>query len=169
MKLYEINNEMLSIFENYVDHDTGELNEQAIPLIEQLQIEESEKIESLALFIQQLQADASVIKEKTKAMLERAKEKENRAERLKAFLSNYLLSNGKSKFETPYVAISFRESKRCDVFDEDEVIKFAQAHIDMGLVKTTTEPVKSAIKKVIDSGIEVPGARNVIAKNIQMR
>jgi len=90
-------------------------------------------------------------------------------ERLEEYLAGYLQSTGKSKFETSRVVLSFRKSEAVDVLDEEAVIKFADQHIDMGLVKTKTEVVKTAIKAAIRSGIDVPGAAVIERQSLQVR
>ena len=75
MTLYEINEALMRALE--IDPETGELlNPDAV---EELSIARDEKIENIALWIKNLESDASEIKAEIKSLTDRAKAKENRA------------------------------------------------------------------------------------------
>ena len=167
MRLYDIN-ETIEQLLSQVDDD-GELPESVFEKIAELQIGETEKIESISCFIKDLRAESAEIAEEAKRLQARKKAKESKQERLEAYLSGYLQSTGKSKFETSRVVLSFRKSEAVDVLDEDAVIKFADQHIDMGLIKTKAEVVKTAIKAAIKSGIDVPGAAIIERQSLQVK
>ena len=167
MRLYDIN-ETIEQLLSQVDDD-GCLPESVFAQIAELQIAESEKLESLACYIKDLRAESAEIAAEIKRLQARKKAKESKQERLEEYLSGYLQSTGKSKFETSRVVLSFRKSEAVDVLDEDAVMKFADAHIDMGLVKTKAEVVKAAIKAAIKSGIDVPGASVIERQSLQVK
>lgn len=167
MRLYDINEQIEQLL-NQVDDD-GCLPESVFAEIADLQIAESEKIEAIACFIKDLRAESAEIAEEAKRLQARKKAKESKQERLEEYLAGYLQSTGKSKFETSRVVLSFRKSEAVDVLDEDAVIKFADQHIDMGLVKTKAEVVKTAIKAAIKSGTDVPGAAIVERQSLQVK
>ena len=167
MRLYDYNEQIEQLL-SLVD-ENGELPESVFEQIADLQIGETEKIESIACFIKDLRAEAAEISEEYKRLQARKKAKESKEERLEEYLSGYLQSTGKSKFETSRVVLSFRKSEAVDVLDEEAVIKFADQHIDMGLVKTKAEVVKTAIKAAIKSGIDVPGAAVIERQSLQVK
>lgn len=169
MKLSEISANIQYLFDEFVDKETGELSEQVFDQLEAMQIEESEKIESLALLSEQLKAESEIIKEKTKSMIERAKQKESKADRIKAYLSNYLLSQNRMKFETPYVLLSFRKSTKTEIVNEQSVYDFAKSHAILNLIKVKEEISKTAIANAIKSGVEIPGAILIESQNIQIK
>lgn len=167
MRLYDYNEQIEQLL-SQVDDD-GCLPESVFDQIADLQLGESEKLESIACFIKDLRAEAAEIAEETKRLQARKKAKESKQERLEEYLAGYLQSTGKSKFETSRVVLSFRKSEAVDVLDEEAIIQFADQHIDMGLVKTKAEVVKTAIKAAIKSGIDVPGAAVIERQSLQVK
>ena len=167
--LYEINQELLHFLECgfnmcCVDLETGEIDaEKANAYLEALQLERKEKVENIALFIKNLESDAASIKEEETALKARREAKERKAERLREYLKSSMIALDEAKFETSRVALSFRTSKAVVVDDMEKLDK-----------KYITEKVsytadKTAIKKAIESGEEVPGAKIVENKNLQLK
>ena len=75
--LYEINNAILEC----CDTETGEILD--VERLQQLQLEKGQKIEGVALYIKNLDAEAAALKTEEAALAERRKAKENKAKRLK--------------------------------------------------------------------------------------
>ena len=167
MRLYDYNEQIEQLL-SLVD-ENGELPESVFEQIADLQIGETEKIESIACFIKDLRAETAEIAEEAKRLQARKKAKESKQERLEEYLAGYLQSTGKSKFETARCALSFRRSDAVEIFNEEDIVDFAMNHIDMGIVKTKTEVVKTAIKAAIKSGIDVPGAAVIERQSLQVK
>lgn len=167
--LYELNNGIIELLENgfnlaCVDLETGEIDmEKAAAYLEQLQLERSEKVENIALFIKNLESDAAKIKEEEKSLKARREQKERKAERLREYLKTSMLALGDTKFETARVALSFRASKAV-VIDNMETLD--KAYITE---KITYQADKTAIKKAIESGATVAGARIEENQNLQIK
>ena len=89
MNLYEIDRQIQELIENSVDPETGELTLDPAAL-DALQMEREAKIENLACYVKNLTADAKAIKAEEQALSERRKAAENKAERLKRYLSDAL-------------------------------------------------------------------------------
>lgn len=161
MKLYEID----KAIEELVDLETGEiLNYEAF---EALQMERDQKIENMALWYKNLTAEAEAIREEEKNLAERRKEAEKTAERLKGYL--LIALNGK-KFSTARVACSFRKSTAVEFVNEAEFIQQMESTGHTEYLKYEKPTVsKSAIKKAITEGIEVPGAALVQRNNISIK
>ena len=71
---------------------------------------------------------------------------------------------------TQKVAISFRKSESVEIEDEERVITYAQKNGRDDLLSYKAPTVnKSAIKAVIKTGKEIPGAVLVEKQNIQIR
>jgi hypothetical protein len=94
-------------------------------------------------------------------MAEREKVRRNKAESLKGFLGRYL--DGK-KFETAKVAMSFRKSEAVE-FDASymadvpvEFLKLREPELD-----------KTAVKKAIKAGEEIPGCALVTRQNLTIK
>lgn len=141
--LYEINQSIL----NLVDEETGEITD--TDALELLQIERAEKLENIALFIKNLQADITAYKAEKAAF----EAKQKRAETTITALKALLLQNGE-KFKTPRVNCTFRSSESVNVLDlhriPAEYLRQAEPTAD-----------KIAIKAAIQSGKQVEGAEIV--------
>ena len=162
MKLYEINSEL----ENLIDTETGEIAD--VAFFEQLSMERTAKIEGIALFIKNLDSDATALKAEETALSERRKVAENTAARLKEFLTN-MLPDGE-KFETPRVKLSWRKSKSVRVLiPESDFIEWARA-VNPALLSFKEPTIsKSAIKEALESGADITAATIVESNNLQIK
>lgn len=153
-KLYEIDHAVLEVLDNgfSVDEETGEIlwdDENFDSLIK----DRNAKLEATGLYIKDCEAEASKIKAEEKALAERRKVHERKAERLKAYILSSMETMGDKKFETPRVAINLRKTTSVIVEDMGKLPE------DFIKIKTDLSPDKVAIKKAIKSGQEVIGAR----------
>lgn len=140
--LYEIDQAIMEC----IDLETGELIDPE--RLDLLQMERSQKIENVALWIKNLQSDALAFKAEKEAFAEREKAATKKAEQLKAWLATALNAE---KFSTTRCAVSFRWSEGVDITDESLVPKKYMS-------KTITyKPDKAAIKQAIVSGKSVKG------------
>ena len=114
MTIYEIDNRIAGL----VDPETGELLD--YEAFAELQMEREAKIENMALWYKDLTAEAKAIREEEKALAERRKSAENKAERLKAYLDEALAGES---YKTSRVAVSYRKSTAVEVSNEVEVVE----------------------------------------------
>lgn len=149
MKLYEIDNAIDELIRNSVDPETGEVMDITDEL-DALQMEREDKLESVALVIKNLTAEATAIRNEEKALADRRKTAENRVEWLKGYLMQSLAGQ---KFSTPKVSVSFRSTTA--VFIEDDA-EFLKEHPEYARIKTEID--KSALKDALKNGAEVSGA-----------
>lgn len=152
--LYEIQQGLLDC----VDGETGEVID--YEKLSSLTMEFNEKIESIALWIKNLEADAEAYKKEEEAFEERKKAAANKAESLRRYLDGAL--NGK-KFVTERVAVSFRSSKAVQIAENTE--------LPAEYIKTKVEktPDKKKIGDALKNGIVVPGCALVTNRNIQIK
>ena len=148
MTLYEINAQIQALYDNAVDPETGEINEDALKPLNDLNVSRDEKVEHTALYIKNLKSDAKQIREEIKALTERARVLENKAERIENYLKDELHG---SKFSSPRVVISYRTSDAV-VCDDISLLP------PQFLRKKDPEADKESIKKALKAGHEVPGA-----------
>lgn len=161
MTLYEINQAILDT----IDPETGEIID--VEKLSELQMEREQKLEGVALWVKNLNAEAEAYKAEKEAFAEREKAAKNKAESLKKWLAYAL--NGE-KMSTPKVAINFRKSESVEIEDEERVITFAQKNGRDDLLSYKAPTVnKSAIKAVIKTGKQIPGAVLVEKQNIQIK
>lgn len=163
MNLYEINAEINALIENGTDPDTGELMiDQAA--LEALQLERDVQIENIALYIKNLNAEASAIKEEETILAQRRTVALNKAERLSNFLSSVI--NGES-FSSPKVAISYRKSSAVDI--EDGFIEWAMNNAADLLRYKEPEADKKAIAQFFKDGGETPYAKIVYRSSMTIK
>lgn len=98
-----------------------------------------------------------------KRITEYAQFLERKEERLKRFLGDFLAKTGLEKVEGSLGKISLRKSKSVEVYD---AVKLPNECLN---VTHTYKPDKNKIKELINSGVEIPGARIVEKKNVQIK
>lgn len=141
-----------------VDEETGEVID--FEKLSALTMELSEKIENIALWIKNLEADAEAFKREEEAFEERKKAAVNKAESLRRYLDTAL--NGQ-KFATERVSVSFRSSKAVQIAENTE--------LPAEYIKTKVEkmPDKKKIGDALKNGIAVPGCALVTNRNMQIK
>lgn len=143
MNLYEISEEML----NCVDAETGEVDTDKL---DELAMLRDEKLESIALWIKDLKAEAEALKAEKLVFAARQSAAERRAESLKNYLTGFLHGE---KFKTTRCAISFRKTESVKITNELELPpEFTTVEIKAD---------KNAIKQAIKNGQTVQGAEIV--------
>ncbi len=162
MTLYEINDKIIDFMNNIeIDEETGEILTDMSQL-DQLQVAHDEKIENIACFIKNVEADCDAIKKEEVNLAKRRKTKENLCKRLKDMLSYDLQG---SKFETPRCKISFRKSTSTEV-NEDEFLKY---HKDLCTKVETYKYSKTDLKKMVQSGTALHGVKLIENKSISVK
>lgn len=153
MKLYEIDAAIMDC----IDLETGEIVD--ADRLTALQMEREQKLENVALWVKDLDAEAKAIRAEEQSFAERRRALENKAESLREWLANAL--NGE-KFGTTRVAISFRRTKSVQVDDvfklDDEFLKYSEP-----------KPDKAAIKKAIEAGQKIEGAELVESLSMSIK
>lgn len=152
--LYEIDAEILSC----IDLETGEIIDPE--RLEALQMERGRKIENVALWVKNLNADLRAYKAEKEAFAEREKQAKAKIESLCKWLTTAL--DGQ-KFNTSKVAVSFRKSEAVEIVDATKIPK------EYIREKIETAPDKTAIKEALKSNFQVPGAMLVQNKNISIK
>ena len=159
--LYEIDATIMSL----VDPETGEILD--YEAFTELKMEREQKIENMALWYKDLCAEAAAIKAEEQNLNARRKACENKAERLKTYLTDIL---GGDKFKTPRVDCTFRTSRSVRIQDEAAFIRTMEAgqHFEYLTYKEPTVN-KTAITQAIKAGQAVPGAELVENKSISIK
>lgn len=143
MNLYEIDAAITAC----IDPETGEvLDEEALNA---LHMEREKKIENVACWVKNLNAEAEACKAEKKAFADRAQAAERKMEKLEKWLFDAL--EGKP-FSSGKCAVRCSRRSAVTIFDEGAL------PTEYVAVKVTEIPDKVAIRAAIKSGIEVPGA-----------
>lgn len=158
MNLYEIEQEIMSC----VDMETGEVID--CEKLDALTMERDQKIENIALWVKNLEADAKAYKDEKDSFAQKQKVAENKAKSLKAYLSRFLAGTA---YKSTKVNISFRASKAVDVFNMDALMRYDDCDCYLKYAEPTAD--KTAIKEAINNGVEIPGCRIVENQNIQIK
>lgn len=153
MNLYQIDAEIMKL----IDYETGEILDW--DKLDELQAAKEQKIENIALYIKNLNAEAAALKAEKDAFAERQKAAERRAEGLKQYLTNALKGE---KFKTTKVNISFRSSETLEIADgvviPDDYLRYKEPEIN-----------KTELKKAIKDGLLLEGVSIVKNQNIQIK
>lgn len=166
MKLYEIDKALEAALEAAFDPDTGEvLDDEAMQTVEELELAREDKLEGIALWIKDLDAEATAIREEEKKLAARRKAIENKEERVKGFLK-YALAG--EKFKTARVAVSYRTSEAVEI--AEDVNAYDLITIDQNFVKLPAPEInKIALKAALKEGAEIEGVQLVKRTSIQIK
>lgn len=152
MTLYEIDSAIIGC----MDEETGEIIEGAM---EELELDNIQKAENIALSIKNDTAMAKALKEEIDKLTQRLRTCNNGIDSKKKYLP-YLL--GDKKLKTARVSVSYRNSESVTIDDlgslAEEYIRIPEPQAD-----------KTAIKKAIKAGKEVTGAHIETSKSVIVR
>lgn len=110
-------------------------------------MERDQKIEGMCCYIKNKLAEAEAIDAEANTLSHRSGVIRKEVERCKAYLAGALYGE---KFETPRCKITWRKSEICNVLNIEAV---PQEYLR---TKVTVDADKTAIKKAIKAGAEVP-------------
>ena len=159
--IYEIDQAILAC----MDADTGEVID--IEGLEALSIERDKKLESIALYIKNIEAEAVAIKSEEQVLAERRKVKENKAKRLREYLSDSLAGQS---METPRVRLSFKKSSGVEISDSRVLLEYLEVNsLDDCIKYKAPEISKSEVGELLKTGVELPGVELVNRNNLQIK
>lgn len=162
MSLYELDTKIKGCIqldaEHVVDTEDGEIFD--LQQFEALQMERDQKIEGMCCYIKNKLADADAIDAEANTLSHRSGVIRKEAERCKAYLAGVLYGE---KFETPRCKISWRKSEVCNVLSMEELPD------EYKRTKVTIDADKTAIKKAIKAGAEIPGAEVIQKLNMTLK
>ena len=158
--LYEIEQAMLAC----VDLETGEVIDAA--QLDALQMERTAKLESVALWIKNLESDVEAYKAEMESFAARRKAAERKIEGLKTYLANALAGE---KFSTAKCAVSFRKSEAVEILDRERCMSWAVAACPEALTIKEPEINRTVIKKALKEGKTFPGVMLVERQNINIK
>ena len=149
--LYEIDQDILDC----VDMETGEILD--TERLDALQMEREAKLEGVALWVKDLNAEATAVKEEADKLTARKRALDNKITALKMWL---LMALDGGKLKTPRCNVYQTHSQRVAVADEGELISFLQTLEEPERFLRFREPElrKDEIKKALKEGTIIPGA-----------
>lgn len=153
LSIYEIDRAILSL----VDPETGEILD--TEALDQLQMERETKLENVACWIKNLDAEGAAIRAEEIKLAERRKVVERKVDRLKKYLADAL--NGE-KFQTAKCSVSFRKTSKVEITDSESAAKWCEENGLFDLVVYSAPTVsKTELGKLLKAGTEIPGAEVV--------
>lgn len=162
MKLYEIPGTIRAALDRIeVDEETGEIINAAD--LDAVEVEAHEKLESTALYVRELNAEADALKAEIERLTDRRRSLEKRSTFLKCLMLQGLDALGATKLKTPMVTISVRTSKAVEL-DADALDVLPE-----GVIRIKREADKTAIKAAIERGFCMLGAHLVENRSLTMR
>jgi hypothetical protein len=153
MKLYEITELIKKSEELELTQDDLEL----------LEIELKEKSDNIIKYVQNLEGNINIIDTEIKRLQELKKTEKNKIERMKEYIKYSMDKMGLKKIESPIGKISLRKSESVEIEDIEKIPG------EFVTIKQTFNPDKTAIKKAIKEGREIPGAKIIIKENINIK
>lgn len=148
--LYEIDQAIMEC----IDFESGEILD--AERLDALQMQRQDKIESVALWIKNLSADAIAYKAEKDAFAEREKAALKKIESLKNWLA---LALDGQKFSTWRCAVTFRKSEAVEIEEDCNLPQYWLTE------KVTYTPNKTAIKEALKAGEEIAGCKLVERMN----
>ena len=169
MNLYEIKDSIEAFLssDEFVNTETGEISETALLKLNELEETEAEKLEGIGCYIKNLSSEAEQIKAEMDNLKARAESKTKKADSLKKYISDYMLTVGKNKFETSKISLSFRKSTSLNITDEKTVFEIAKTNDCLRFQDPEID--KTKIKELINKGVLVKGAEIIEKHNLQIK
>jgi hypothetical protein len=156
-RLYEINQQILDIYDNAEIDENGEMHidEQLLLYLEH---DRDAKIEGLIKYYKDMQGDIEKFKAEIKSLAESKRVLENKSDSLERFLDT--LHKGEAK-QYGVHKVSYRKSTVLIGNDIDI--------LPPELKNTVVEPKKADIKAKLKEGVEITGWSLLDKKNIQIK
>ena len=152
MNIYDIE----KAIEACVDKETGEIID--AEALDKLKMERDQKIENVACWAKNLEAEAKAIKEERMALAKRQLAAESKAKGLKRYLMEHM--NGE-KFHTARCSISYRKAQHLEIAEN--------ASVPDEFLKRTITVDKAGLTKAIKDGGIIDGVSLVEGQSIQIR
>ena len=166
MSLYQISTDFEQLFNSYDDFiseavESGisaEDAEQAwFDTLESMEEDIEEKFRNTALYIKNIEAEAAAIKAERDKLAQRERAKNNLVARLKQYLLDGMTRTKRTKVEFPECALSVRNNaESVRISDEQAFVEWAKANADELLKYKEPEISKTAVKKALQSGQDIP-------------
>lgn len=147
MKLYEIADEIELILAREVDHETGEITDETIEKLADLEMARTDKALAVAAYLKGELAEADAVLREVDALKKRADGHKKRAARLVSYLEGNLprdegpISDARSR-------ITWRKNPPRVVLDPNQVVPEEYLRV----IPETSEPDKKAIKAALVDG-----------------
>jgi len=161
MRLFEIVDGVQNLLELSVDRDSGEISEEGLAALDELELTLDEKLTNTALYLKGVEAERDAVAKAAKELADRAKIHTRQADRLREYLRSNMERVGHEGLSDPRVKLGWRSSTA--------VVVDADASLPVELLCVKTAPDKKAIGELLKSGTEVEGCRLETRRNLQVK
>lgn len=155
LSLFEIDEQILKLISldesEILDEETGEVLIDVYDELEKLNMKREEKIINIARYLDDLEREKNLIKQKADILSARVKSKEKQVDRLKAYLTDSMVKLGTNKIEDEVVSVRLNSSKSVNVIDEKQI---PEEYIR---TKIAVEPDKCRILAELKKGTRITG------------
>jgi len=157
ISLYEIT-EGINKIEEFIDDE-----EQLTTYLDSLNIQFEDKVSNILKYRRTLELTSDAIKNEIERLSSLKKFYENKGENLKKYVSYSMQKAKKENLELETAKLSFRKSESIEV---ENASLIPSEYI---IIKETKQVDKTAIKKAIKGGDNIPGAVLTTHKNLQIK
>ena len=163
MKLYDINQSLESLLiQLEPDPETGEIpsnEDEIIAQINALALEREEILQYLAKLALNIGSDVAALAEEEKRLKERRQRLDRRHSNLIAILDREC---GGQKTDLGVATLFYRRSSRVEITDSAAALSWLESHDREDCIsRKPPEISKSSVGRLLDSGVEIPGAEKV--------
>lgn len=165
--LYEIDSNIKAIIDSIYDSvdENGEVGEVDFTALEELKAERTQKLENIALYIKNCDAEAAAIQAEIDSLTKRKERLERKSDGLRGILISSMIANGDKELSTPRYRAVIRSSESTAIDDQSLIPAEFIREITH---ETEYKPDKTAIKKAIKAGQTVAGARLVVNRKVNI-
>ena len=159
MKLYEINNAIAELTDQLdFDPETGEIGENfdtVMAQIDALNMERQSVLEWIAKVVLNTRAEAAMLKAEEQRLKERRESLSRKEKRLMQILDREC---GGVKTALGVATFSYRKTSHVEVTDSDKAVRWLKRRKYLDCFRVPApEVAKAEVKKLINSGVSVPG------------
>lgn len=160
MNLYQINQQLLDTIEQ-ADPETGEIN---LAAFEELQLAKTVKQENIARYIKHLENDSAILSLEADRIKKLKDMNAKRQEWMKSYLKQSMSIDGIDTLDFPTLKVKIKlNPPKVEIDDEEKLLPL------YGKEKVTVVLDKAQIKKDLQAGSEVSGARLVSSTRIDIQ
>jgi hypothetical protein len=161
MRLFEIVDGVGDLLELSVSRETGEISEEGLAALDELELTLDEKLTNTALYLKGVEAERDAVKKAAQELSARALIHTRQADRLRKYLADNMERVGHEGLSDPRVKLGWRSSTA--------VVVDADASLPVELLCVKTAPDKKAIGDLLKAGTEVEGCRLETRRNLQVK
>ena len=159
MKLYEVNNQIALLVDQLdIDYETGEIGENYDAVMEQihaLDMQRQSILEYLAKIVLNTRAEAAMLKAEEQRLKERRDALSRKENRLMQILDRECAGQ---KTPLGIATFSYRKTSHVEVADSEKAVRWLKRHKYLDCFRVPApEVAKAEVKKLINSGVSVPG------------